>query len=179
MRHKQVVGIPNQTKMINLTIADAAYIAGLFDGEGTVGYYNASQSSKNRPGYFHASINITNTDPRPLVWIAEVTGIGKVSLLKMSDASGRRRPAYQWQVGKRHEVIAFLVAVRPYLKIKHDQVDILLTHFELEATYTKKHGSVTSEVVASRQKVADALKVLKRRAFLEGVETVQAEPYIN
>lgn len=163
--------------MNNLTEADKGYIAGFLDGEGCVGYYNASKSQKNRPGYFHTSVNICNTDPRVIRWLFDVTGIGKVGRLKTNQT--RRRPAYQWQLGRKQDVIEFLTMIHPYLKIKAEQVSVILAHLTLECDYVKKHGSVTPEIVEARQVVSDTLKQLKRMDFPEGVETKQVGPSIN
>jgi hypothetical protein len=160
-----------------LTEIDKAYIAGFFDGEGCVGYYNASQTSSRRPSYFHASVNICNTDPRVIMWIQEVTGIGVSRITKFKD--GKRRWAYQWQIGKKADVIDFLSTIRPYLRVKGEQVDVLLIHLALEAGYVKKHGSVTPEIVKSRQEISDKLKTMKRMVDPESVETRQAGSSIH
>jgi len=93
--------------------------------------------------------------------------------------SGKRRTAYQWQISKRSDVIAFLSTIFPYLKVKREQVEILLTHLKLEASYVKKHGSVTPEVVESRQQVVDKLKALKWMDSVESVETRRTEAIIH
>lgn len=163
--------------MNTLTEFDKAYIAGFFDGEGCIGYYNASKAIRKRPGYFHSSVGVCNTDPRVVIWIQEVTGLGRSSIIKLK--GGNRKPAYQWQIGKKADVITFLATIRPYLKVKGDQVDVLLAHLATETAYVKKHGSVTPEIVESRQVISDSLKKMKRREFLEGVETRHVESSIH
>lgn len=163
--------------MLILETIDKAYIAGFFDGEGSIGYYNAAKSHKNRLGYFHAAVNISNTDPRVIFWIKEVTGIGRSQIIHFKD--GKRRIAYQWQIGKKLDVIEFLSAIRSYLKVKGDQVDILLAHLTQESDYVQKQGSVTPEIVKSRQALSDRLKDMKRMDFSGSVETRQAESSIH
>ena len=162
---------------MNLTDIDKAYIAGFFDGEGCVGYYNASKINSSRPGYFHVSVSVSNTDPRVIFWIQQVTGLGKSKIIHFRD--GKRRIAYQWQIGKKEDVVLFLSTIRSYLRVKGDQVDVVLAHLTMEADYVKKHGSVTPEVVKSRQDVSDILKEMKRAVFLESVETRQVGPSIH
>lgn len=152
-------------------------MAGFFDGEGCVGYYDASKTTQNRPSYFHTSVSVSNIDPCVIKWMADATGIGRCSVTRCKDK--KRRTAYQWQIGKKADVIVFLNAIRPYLKVKAAQVDIILGHLALESSYEQKHGSVTLEVVAARQIVSDKLKELKWSAFSEGVETGQAEPSVH
>ena len=164
------MGIPSQAGNFVklLTERDTAYIAGFFDGEGCLGYYDATKTN-NKTAAFHASVSVSNTDPRVIRWMGEVTGIGKAKITVFADK--KRRPAYQWQIGRKADVIAFLTTVRPYLKVKRDQTDVLLAHLDAESTYVKRHGSVTPEIVESRQHVADRLKVMKRMTIPEGVET--------
>ena len=156
---------------MNIAEVDLAYIAGFLDGEGCIGYYDASQTSHNRPSYFHAAVNVCNTDPKVIFWLREVTGMGRSHIIRFKD--GKRRTAYQWQIGRKQDVIDFLSAIRPYLRVKGEQVDVLLAHLALEADYVKKHGSVTPEIVKSRQAISDMLKKMKRVAISESVETRQ------
>lgn len=160
-----------------LTDIDKAYIAGFLDGEGCVGYYNASKTYSHRPSYFHASVSVCNTDPRVIFWFQKVTGMGRSWIIRFKDE--KRREAYQWQIGKKSDVIEFLSTVRPYLKVKGEQVDVLLAHLAIEAEYVKKHGSVTPEIVKSRQEISDKLKNMKREVVSESVETRQVESSIH
>ena len=159
----------------DMTEKDVAYLAGFFDGEGCVGYYNANPNPEGTP-YFHVSINISNTDPRPILWMQKLLGFGKA---KSANVSGKRRQAYQWQISKRSDVKTFLELVRPYLIVKAEQADVILALFEMEKDYTGKHGSVTPEVTARRREAAAKVKALKREFFAEGVETEQAGPSIH
>ena len=170
--------IPSQAgNFVNLTEVDKAYIAGFFDGEGCLGYYNATLINGKRPAYFHASVSICNTDPRVIHWLSEVTGMGRSNITRFADK--KRRVAYQWQIGRKADVVQFLTAIRVYLKVKGDQVDVLLAHLEAETMYVKKHGSVTPTIVESRQQIADKLKIMKRMSIPEGVETRHVESFIH
>lgn len=172
-----MTGIPSQTtNMHTLSETDKAYLAGLFDGEGCVGYYNASRTSILRPGYFHTSVHICNTYPQVIEWVAAVTGIGRVQSTFRNE---KHRTAYQWQLGKKADVIVFLTAIRPYLIVKAAQVDVILSHHQLESSYVQRHGSVTPEIVKSRQITSDMMKLLKRIPFVEGVETGQAGSQVH
>ena len=63
---------------------DAAYIAGLFDGEGSIYYVKRTEKKKKhrgKPGYRYAdtwriSMEITMTDQSVLKWVHEVLGCG-------------------------------------------------------------------------------------------------------
>jgi hypothetical protein len=63
---------------------DIAYIAGLFDGEGSINIRRAMEKKKKhkgKPGYrmsnsMRISMEITMTDKSVLVWVHEVLGVG-------------------------------------------------------------------------------------------------------
>ena len=71
--------------MLNDT--DVAYIAGLFDGEGSIHIRRGVEKKKkhnNKPGYrlsnsMRLSMEITMTDRSVLIWLHEVLGVGTLT----------------------------------------------------------------------------------------------------
>ena len=63
---------------------DAAYIAGLFDGEGSVHFKRGIEKKKRhngKPGYrlsnsMRINMEITMTDESVLIWVHETLGVG-------------------------------------------------------------------------------------------------------
>lgn len=147
---------------MNLTETDKAYLAGLLDGEGCVGYY-----TRHTKGvlYHSASLHICMTDPRPAQWIIQVAGCGRVSF---SLKPAGRKPVYSWQLCNQPEIRQLLSLIRPFLKVKGEQVDVLVQLWEHEDTLPKR--KVTPEVIIYRQRVANEMKRLKT-VDGEGVET--------
>lgn len=143
---------------MKLTETDLAYIAGIFDGEGCIGYY---RTSKTGTPYYHALVNITMTEGMLVNKLPELFGFGKVSIHK-AKPDQNRRTAYQWQVGHKKQVQKFLESIRPYLVGKADQADVVLDLFKDEEKYVRCQGSVTPEVISRRQQVELKLKALKR-----------------
>lgn len=141
-----------------LTEAERAYLAGLFDGEGTLGYYNYR---RNR---HEALVAITNTDPRVHRWIMEKVGYGSVRPVSQSR---NRYIALNWRIASRPRVQDFLEAILPYLIIKKEQVECLLDLWSKEAGPGHR-TFVTDEVFARRNQVENELKRLKT-AYLEKV----------
>ena len=154
---------------MNLTDIEKGYLAGLLDGEGCVGYY--TRLTKGVP-YHSASLHICMTDPRPAEWLMEQVGYGKVSFSFKPEG---HKPVYSWQLCKQPQIKEVLIAIRPFLLVKGDQVDVLLKLWEHEETLPKRQ--VTTEVIRFRQQVADEMKRLKTviPAFVESVETRRAE----
>lgn len=112
---------------------DKAYIAGLFDGEGSVtfGWYKSSKNGK-RYGKFFAKIS--QNDRTVLDWVVSVLGCGTVH--------ARKHINPKW--GIQHELVTayetariLLKTIRPYLKIKAANVDAKL---ELDHQHCKRQS---------------------------------------
>jgi hypothetical protein len=87
---------------------DIAYIAGLFDGEGSINIRRAMEKKKKhkgKPGYrmsnsMRISMEITMTDRSVLIWVHEVLGVGT---LRPKTVKGLRKdgtpylPQYKWR----------------------------------------------------------------------------------
>ena len=137
-----------------LTEAERAYLAGIFDGEGCVGYY---KRQGNRSTYSYvAMVLISQSDFRLMSWLENKIGFGSITT-----RAGKKHFEYHWQINKKSVVIDFLEAIEPYLVLKGEQVRTLLTHLTIEGTDPYKKGSVTTEIVADRERVYGELRRLK------------------
>ena len=58
----------------NLSTSEAAYLAGLIDGEGSI-----TLSRKYRGENRQLGVSISNTDRRLLEWVLKVIGVGRVT----------------------------------------------------------------------------------------------------
>jgi len=117
------------------------------------------------------------TDNRPVQWVFDTVDCGSISF---SEKSGGRRKVCSWQLTNQKQIRAFLKAIRPYLKLKSDQVDVLLAFWDAEDLLLKGHGSVTQEVVETRSHLVNIMKNLKRAVHdVEGVETRRAGTSIH
>jgi hypothetical protein len=148
------------------TVSELAYLAGFVDGEGCIAIYE----NKTRNGYFQVrfSLQASNTDLRPLRWIASKFG-GKVTRRGGKRSQDcQRREAYAWYVmNKRAATIMQLI--RPYVHVKGEQIDLAL---QFRGTYgpwfkdpaTGRSGCVPDDVRARRLVLLAEIKSLKRRA---------------
>lgn len=95
---------------MKLAELDAAYLAGLLDGEGTIGV-------RPRPnGYVNLELGICMTTPKPLRWARAVTGLG--SIYHRPERRARRRDAWFWKVSSCAAIAEVLQQVLPHLKVK-------------------------------------------------------------
>lgn len=117
--------------MRDLSETDAAYLAGLIDGEGCISVTrtatNAAAKGCRRGFAYRSSMAMNLTDLNLLTWAKEVTGVGKISPRKVS---GNRRSAWCWAVWSK-EASALVQAIRPYLKLKGPQADNLIRFQDL------------------------------------------------
>ena len=86
---------------------DAAYIAGLFDGEGSIHFKRGIEKKKKhngKPGYrlsnsMRINMEITMTDESVLIWVHETLGCGT---LRPKKVKGKRKdgtkylPQWKW-----------------------------------------------------------------------------------
>lgn len=104
---------------IETTVAEDAYAAGLFDGEGCLQIRGGKKSrARAEWGHYSLTANAANTALPVLLWMQERYG-GSV-FTKPRGVVGWRQ-AYYWIVcGK--SAAAFLAKIEPYVIVKRDQV---------------------------------------------------------
>jgi len=122
-----------------MTSEEAAYIAGLFDGEGSINIKRGIEKKKkhkNKLGYrlsnsMRISMEITMTDKSVLIWVHEVLGVGT---LKPKIVRGLRKDGtpylkqYKWRCVFRD---AYLVscALFPYAHVKLDKIQKVIDYY--------------------------------------------------
>jgi LAGLIDADG-like domain len=110
-----------EKKLNDLSETVRAYIAGLFDGEGSI-YIGLQANSRSIPLHF-LEISITNTDKGVLEWIKEKCG-GRIT--KKAQVKERyRKPIWAWKASSR-QAASFLGCIKPYLRIKTEQADVAI-----------------------------------------------------
>lgn len=102
-----------------LTATEAAYIAGIVDGEGTLGVSRYSRK-ENKSGYrFQIFLAITSTNKELLEWLTKTTGLGAFHEKKESSIRAKRR-CWKWSL-KFTQAARLLIQISPYMIIKKDQ----------------------------------------------------------
>ncbi len=104
-----------------LSVEDAAYIAGILDGEGCISLSKHHCYDKNRNTTYHLRVRITNTFPGIMDWIALKVGYGNIHKKKKYPEANRE--SWEWSLSGRR-AIAFLNQLYPYLKIKRLQAKV-------------------------------------------------------
>lgn len=143
-----------------MTESEKAYIAGLFDGEGSIVIAVTKPSTKRKtksPSHW-LQVGITNTD-RPLIdWLHSIAG-GHVCDNSHSPSRKRQRPCFAWRKNS-NQAMEFLRDIRPYLRAKAEQADIAIT-FQSE-----RAGHVATGIDAVQVDRREYLRTQLRRLTL-------------
>ena len=145
---------------MDLSPADAAYIAGFLDGEGSISILRG-KTRRGKSYRCFLAVSVSNTCREVLEWIRVLVGGGKVSenssrLHQEKVALGVWKPIYNlhWG-GKKSEEI--LRAVYPWLRVKKGQAEIALRFRETVNRKTHSWERVPVEDIAFREQCRDAL----------------------
>ena len=119
-----------------MTEAEAAYIAGLFDGEGTITYKKYKEKKKNGTyDCWRISMEIAMTDRSVLVWLTEVLGCG--TLNKKPRKNGHKMQ-YRWRCVFR-DCFHVCCILFPFAHVKLAKIQQVIEHY---STIQKKDNVV-------------------------------------
>ena len=130
-----------------------AYIAGIFDGEGTVGIYT-TQGTAPSPVLAVAGGHLPM-----LSAIRDHFGFGSVFLYgqtQYDDGVHRAPQTGRWQVRTWEGAVAVLSELRPYLMEKAEQADVFLVAAAARPGRGRRH------TVESRQQMEESAMALRR-----------------
>jgi hypothetical protein len=120
------------TNIRNATSEDKAYLAGLFDGEGSVNIFKQSRSYMAYSAYF-IEISIGNTHEGVLNWVLEKFG-GRVAHNSDHRTAGSRK-VWRWRASS-NEAYEILVAMLPYLIVKKEQAQLAIEFRERQVKFS-------------------------------------------
>jgi len=131
-----------------LRAEDAAYIAGLLDGEGCFGIFKRTARKPLVSDQYSIHIAICITDPYIIPWLAEVTGCGWTASHDGSNI--KHKAVYTWHCAST-AAATLAEQILPYLRIKREQAKLLIdTHRRVQepgdwravfdAAYQKSRG---------------------------------------
>ncbi len=119
-----------------MTEAEAAYIAGLFDGEGTITYKKYKEKkTKGTYDCWRISMEIAMTDRSVLVWLTEVLGCG--TLNKKPRKNGHKMQ-YRWRCVFR-DCFHVCCILFPFAHVKLAKIQQVIEHY---STIQKKDNVV-------------------------------------
>jgi len=132
--------------MKELTEAQKGYLAGILDGEGCL-----SIRSQKGQRSFYATLQVSNTDIKMLVYLFDITGLGRLHYSKQYQAN--RKDSYKWFVTVSKDIYDILDAVYPYLITKRSRADVLYQLREIKKTPLVRKGVSRGKYIASNEVV--------------------------
>ena len=135
-----------------INVIDAAYIAGVVDGEGTI-----TLTRKHRDEHRQLAITISSTERPLLEFIKSTVGFGKIT--KKRTSKEHHAASYTYAVYNR-QALALLSAIHPFLRTyKRVRADLILKYY---LQLTPRNGKYSTELL------------YKKRIFEEEVLSVKA-----
>lgn len=133
---------------------ELAYLAGLFDGEGSV----LVNKIWNKNCYtYRMRICISSTFLDVILWLKEILG-GNISTNKVY---GNRKESYVWQLGA-NSAADLLFVMLPYLRIKKEQA-LIGTEFQSTQKLGGGNGKYSQEELDYRKFLLEYLGTLNTK----------------
>lgn len=136
----------NMHPTINASEADLIYMAGYFDGEGSITITRGN----------NINVRLSNTYKPTLVWMYEL--VGGYLYIHNHDKNTKGRQLYTWSLNA-YRAIAFLKLIAPFLREKKYQAELAIKFSEFNCYSGYKE--IPETVVAERNKIMLALKDAK------------------
>ena len=117
-----------------ITLADAAYFAGLFDGEGSVYYKRTKQIKHKRPGkpvhnVWVIRMEIAMTDKATIKWCHDLFQCGYFAERKVKPGYKRQ---WRWRCAHR-DALKVAKIIWPFAQVKLHKLEQLIDHYEPRA----------------------------------------------
>jgi hypothetical protein len=125
----------------NLSATDAAYIAGVIDGEGTISLLRHHCGEQRR-----AAVSVANTDYALLQYLLATIGAGRITNKRIARA--HHTPSFVFVIYSR-QALALLEQIAPFLRTyKRERARLLLQSY---LALTPRNGKYTPSMLAARQ----------------------------
>jgi hypothetical protein len=124
--------------------SDAAYLAGLFDGEGCITYKQKMRQRRPVEKYYptwEIRMEINMTHQSVIRLIHEMTGVGTVAKKKPGKGQLGKKMQWRWRCGYRD---AYYVCrnIAPHSHVKLDKVQKIIDHYSDKKTMNGKVVSI-------------------------------------
>lgn len=130
---------------------EKAYIAGIVDGEGTIGLWRHHKNETHTP-----NVTVANNSLTLLQWIRSKVGGVIVSKKKRQAHHG---DSYAWSI-RQDRAISFLNEIKGYLIIKKQQAELITGEYK---AVTHRAGKYTPEMLAKKAALVAKIRNLNQR----------------
>ena len=133
--------------MTKISSAEIGYIAGLFDGEGSLHIKRSPEKKKKhkgKPGYrmsnsMRISMEIAMTDEYVIRWVHEILGVGTVirrDIKGKTKSGGKFKTQWRWRCTFR-DCYHVCRLIWPYVQVKLHKVEQVIDHYTDEVVTSK------------------------------------------
>lgn len=143
-----------------LSKIDAAYLAGLIDGEGCIFIIRARRKDSTRGFIYNSGLDITMTSYFILKFCHAVTGVGSLNKRKYAVKKNWKR-AWKWRVCS-NQAVEVLTQIFPFLKLKKQQAEIVML-FQSRMYFHGRGHKLTNKEYAFQQKLWRQMKKLNKK----------------
>ncbi|MBA2619384.1 MAG: hypothetical protein H0U91_14635 [Rubrobacter sp.] len=154
---------------------DLSYVAGFFDGEGSIGVYHHVNGGVQTGFHLRVQLRQNKTDLSSRLFERLVARYGGC-IGEFPTRSGK--VGMSWQVGSARAV-KFLREIEPHLILKKDQARLAVSWQEGRIpAYRDKRGRISSHSKEVRDRdlaVCEALKMMKNGSSVEAVVSLQGD----
>lgn len=134
---------------------NAAYLAGIIDGEGSV-----VLTRRHKGGNRRAGITITNTEYKMIKWILNKTGVGFV--IKKKTYKQHHLTSYAYQIYSQ-QALDILKQVLPYLQTyKKDRARLILKNYK---KLTPRNGKYSKTLLIQRDEFIEKFFKIEPKIF--------------
>ena len=119
---------------MEISIAEAGYIAGLFDGEGCVTYKRQMKKRGNKKAYptWNIRMEVNMTDKDVIHWLHETLKVGTFGKKPPGKGQLGRKMQYRWRCGFR-DALYVCKLLWPYAQVKLHKLEQIIDHYEPRA----------------------------------------------
>ena len=116
---------------MEISIAEAGYIAGLFDGEGCVTYKRQMKKRGNKKAYptWNIRMEVNMTDKDVIHWLHETLGVGTFGEKPPGKGQLGKKMQYRWRCGFR-DALYVCKLLWPYSIVKLHKLEQIIDHYE-------------------------------------------------
>ena len=118
------------TKFMNQN--DLAYMAGLFDGEGSISYYQRKEKRKGKKkayNFWLIRCEMSMTDEHVMKWFHETVGFGTLTKRESKKSWTGKKTQWRWRCCFRDALI-FAKLMWPYAQVKMHAIENIIDHYE-------------------------------------------------
>jgi hypothetical protein len=133
-----------------LSCEDAAYLAGLIDGEGTIALTRKHAGEERQ-----LVLSISSTEIDLLDWAQSATGVGKIT--RKRTVAQHHTPGLTYSVSNR-QALAVIAAVAPYLRsYKRHRAALVLDKY---LAVTRRNGKYDAAALAAKRTFEDVFSAI-------------------